>query len=81
MLYVEVRSKDGRTTLKLDRDEIALAALPSRLRALRGETGRREMVIDAKDVEWQTVVDVVGAAEAAGVSKVHFKVDAPAPRR
>lgn len=75
MIMVKAHLKDGRPVVMLDTIEVTPEQLPSRLKALKAETNKSQIVIDAKDVDWQTIVGIIDAAAGAGIQKVNFKVD------
>jgi biopolymer transport protein ExbD len=78
MLIVEARVVNNRPTLKFDKQDVTLEALAGKLKAARdANPARTQVVIDAKDVEWQLVVNIISAAQAANITKVNFKMDPP----
>lgn len=77
LLVVEARMTNGRPVVKLEKQEVSMDGLMVRLRNLREQTQKTQVAIDAKDVDWQTVVNIIGAAQGAGINKVSFKVDKP----
>jgi biopolymer transport protein ExbD len=58
---------DGKT---LDGDKLRDALVPY----VRGEDGKREVLLDARDVSWGTVIAIQDAAKAAGVRVVNHLV-------
>jgi biopolymer transport protein TolR len=74
-------SLDGRGRLFIDRRDVAMAALPERLRALRSARGddARVYVRADRGLDYGRVMAVVGEINAAGFRKVALVTDsAPA---
>ena len=61
---VEVLADDGK---RIDPDRLTAALKPY----LRGETKKTEMILDARDVSWETVIQIQDGARAAGIQSVH----------
>lgn len=89
MIIVRAQVKNNKPVIEVDGKETQIPELMSRFRELKTGTGKSQVVIDAKDVDWQTIVSIIDAAGGAGIAKVNFKVDtgkkggggAPAPAK
>jgi biopolymer transport protein ExbD len=73
MIFVRVSTQAGQVVIEADDERVAMHDLEQTLRRLMRSTQRAEMLIDAKDVSWGTVVQVIDAATGAQIRKVHFK--------
>ncbi len=80
MIIVEVRVNQGKVVIRVDKQEVSPAEIRNRLRDTVKERRVNQMVIDAKDVDWETVVKVMDAGTYAGITKISFKTDPPAAR-
>src|SRR5262245_35380936 len=73
-IYLKAFKKDGKPTIEINEQVVSEANLQNHLDNLRRTTRRSTLVIDAKDVEWETVVAVIDAASGAGMRRVQFVV-------
>ncbi len=75
MIIVEVRSMQGKPVFKIDKQDVNLADIRNKLRDAAKDRRINQMVIDAKDVDWDTVVKVMDAGTFAGITKISFKTE------
>jgi biopolymer transport protein ExbD len=68
---VDVLAADGKT---IDAAKVKTALQPY----LRGEDRKTEMILDARGVSWETVIQIQDAARSAGVQKIRYPVAAKA---
>ncbi len=69
-LPADVLAADGKT---IDQAKMRSALQPY----VRGEDHKREVLLDAHEVSWETVIQIQDAARAAGVNKIRYAVPAP----
>jgi biopolymer transport protein ExbD len=74
MIMVQLRRGPSGLSFLVDDVEVPAPSLPAVLQKRVQLTQRREVVIDAKDVNWGDVVQVIDAAGQSKIKKVHFKV-------
>jgi biopolymer transport protein ExbD len=77
MIFVKANRVDGKTTIMVETKEVSMEALQRELQRFVTESGKTELVIDAKGVEWGTIVGIIDAASGARITKVNFKTQAP----
>jgi biopolymer transport protein ExbD len=75
MILVRVRQGAEGPVFHIGDEPIGRGNLEIALKRAVRETRRQEVVIDAREVEWGSVVRVIDAASGAKVRKVHFKLD------
>jgi biopolymer transport protein ExbD len=63
--HVDVLTGDGKA---IDQDRLRAVLQPY----VRGEDRKTEVLMDARDVSWETVIQIQDAARAAGVQKIHY---------
>ena len=80
MIIVQLRRDRERATYTIDNQDVPAADLQPMLARQMHLTGRQEVVIDAKDVQWGDVVRIIDADQGASVRKVHFKANRPESR-
>jgi biopolymer transport protein ExbD len=61
---IQVVAADGKT---IDEAKLSQALKPY----VRGEDRKTEIILDAKDISWGTVIAIQDAAKAAGVHTIH----------
>jgi biopolymer transport protein ExbD len=70
VLRVELQPVDALTT---DGKAIDTAKLRSAIQPfVRGEDRKTELLLDAREVSWETVIQIQDAARAAGIKKIHY---------
>jgi len=62
---VDAFAKDGKS---IDVAKVAAALAP----LVRGEAHKKELLMDARGVTWETVVQIQDAARAAGIHTIHY---------
>jgi biopolymer transport protein ExbD len=62
---VDVLAADGKT---IDGAKLRAALQPY----MRGDDRKTELLIDARDVTWETVIQIQDAARSAGIQKIHY---------
>jgi len=75
MIIVRVRQGAEGPVFHIGDELVTRGTLENALKRAVRKTHRQEVVIDAREVEWGSVVRVVDAATGARIRKVHFKVD------
>jgi len=56
-----------------DAKDIDFAKMRSALQPyMRGEDRKKELLMDAREVSWDTVIQIQDAARAAGIQKIHY---------
>jgi biopolymer transport protein ExbD len=78
MVKVEARKENGQTVLRVEDHPVAADDLVAALRSYVKAERKTEILLDAADVDWGTVVLVQDAAKGAGMQRVHF-LDRPKP--
>jgi biopolymer transport protein ExbD len=78
MILTQALRQDGKDAILVEGNPVADEHLEQTLRRLVGDSGKTELVIDAKGVAWGTVVKIIDAAGGARIRKVHFKTERPA---
>jgi biopolymer transport protein ExbD len=76
MILVQVRPGAVGTRFMIGDEAVSAAGLEAAVKRAVNQTRRQELLIDARQVDWGSVVQVIDAAAGARVRKVHFKVDA-----
>jgi biopolymer transport protein ExbD len=71
MVKIKAFKEDGKTVIEVEGQAVAEKDLERTLSRFINEQ-RNEVLIDAKDVEWGTLVAIQDAAKGAGASKGHF---------
>src|SRR5260370_2275783 len=71
-IKVVANKEKGETIFRIEDEVIAAKALASTLTRYVSKTKKTEILFDAKDVEWGSVVAVQDAARAAKVNRVNF---------
>lgn len=66
----DVMSGDG---MKIDSDKLRDAMRPY----VKGEDHKTEVLLDARDISWENVIQIQDGARAAGVQVVHYLMKAP----
>jgi biopolymer transport protein ExbD len=71
-VFVVTAKMDGeRAVVRVEKKEVPVAELAGEMKRVIGETGRKEMVLDAeKDVPWGVVTAILDAAKGSGVTEV-----------
>src|SRR5207249_1874879 len=67
IVRVQVRSENGVSVIKVEDQVVAQADLLGRLSQFVKTTQKKQMLLDAKGVEWGTIVNIMDDARAAGV--------------
>ena len=62
---VSVFAEDGQT---IDPEKLREALRP----LVKGEDGKTEVILDARDISWGTVIQIQDAAKSAGIRTIHF---------
>jgi biopolymer transport protein ExbD len=77
MIVVRAMREGDRDVIKIEQREDAVPEddLERALGRFVRETRKTELMIDAKDVAWGTVVKIIDAAAGARIKKVHFKAN------
>lgn len=71
-IKVVAHMEDGKAVFKVEEETVQPAELRNTLTRYVGKTHKTEILFDAKDVDWGTVVHVQDAAKGAGVERVNF---------
>jgi biopolymer transport protein ExbD len=59
--------------LAADGKSIDIAKLQGALKPyVRGEDHKKELIMDAREVSWETVIQIQDAARSAGINKIHY---------
>jgi len=73
MIRVKARAEQGQARFWIGEAEVTEADLEKELRMHAGQS-RKELLLDAADVDYGTVIKVIDAAGGAGIDQVHFLV-------
>lgn len=73
-IKVEARTENGKSVLRVEDEVVEPADLVGALRRYAGQTRKTQVLLDARGVDWGTVVGVQDAAAGAGINTVHFLV-------
>jgi biopolymer transport protein ExbD len=78
-IKVEVRMRDGKPVYRVEDQEVDADALMETLQAFADRSNKTEVLLDARGVDWGSVVAVQDAAAGTGrlgkrISKVHYLV-------
>jgi biopolymer transport protein ExbD len=73
MIRVKARQEQGTPKIWIGDQAVSEADLEQQLRMQAGQN-RKELILDAADVEYGTVIKIIDAAGGAGIDKVHFLV-------
>lgn len=68
-IRVEARTLGGKVTIKVEDKVVASENLVGELNQFSRSTGKKQVLLDAKGVEWGSVVQIMDAARAAGIDK------------
>lgn len=71
-IRVTARTENGRPVVKVEDEGVRIDDLPKRLGEFARASLKRQLLLDAKGVEWGTVVTILDAARAAGIEKTLF---------
>jgi len=72
MIRVKAFKQVGKTVITVEDEPVEEARLKTVLSKYVSETRKTEMLIDAQDVEWGTLVAIQDAARGAGIHKGHY---------
>jgi biopolymer transport protein ExbD len=72
MIKVEARQQDGFSLIRVEDEVVEPSELVGVLRRYVKDTRKTELLIDAADVNWGTVVTIQDAAKGAGVQRAHL---------
>jgi biopolymer transport protein ExbD len=75
-IRVEARQVDGKPVIRVEDQETPQDQLVPTLKRWVKKTTKTELLLDARGVDWGTVVAIQDAAKGAGVQRVHFQVNA-----
>jgi biopolymer transport protein ExbD len=82
-VYVMAKMENGKPVIRVE-DQVVPESLPELTDAIKkfvASTRKTEMLLDAKTVEWGTVVTIMDAAQGAGIQKTLFPKPAVAPAK
>jgi len=71
-IKVEARQENGQPVIRVEDEVVDPANLTKTLSRYVNKTRKTELLLDAKDVDWGTVVAIQDAARGAGVNRVNF---------
>lgn len=71
MIQVKARQEHGTPKIWIADQEVPETDLEKALRA-QASQGRKELILDALDVEYGVVIKIIDAAGGAGIERVHF---------
>lgn len=74
-IKVEVRAESGKPVIRVEEEVVEPADLAAKLRQYQTKTKKTALLIDARGVDWGTVVTVQDAAAGAKISRVHYLID------
>jgi biopolymer transport protein ExbD len=69
VIRVDVNSRDGQRAVRVEGEAVAFDDLAATLSRLVKTTAKRQVLLDARGVEWGVVVEVMDVARGAGVEK------------
>lgn len=73
-IKVEARAEGGKSVLRVEDEVVEPEALVEALRRYVRKTSKTQVLLDARGVDWGTVVTVQDAAAGAGIDKVHYLI-------
>lgn len=68
-IRITARGDGGKTVIRVEDQDVHLADLTARLNQFVKTSAKRQVLLDAKNVEWGTVVHIMDAAKACGIEK------------
>jgi len=74
-IKVTARLENGKPVIKVEDEPVDPKNLVAALRQYVRDTGKTELLLDAKDVTWGTIVTIQDAAKGAGVQKAHLQIN------
>jgi biopolymer transport protein ExbD len=77
MIKVEAREENGAPVIRVEDEIVDPSDLVAALRRYVRGKGKTEVLIDATDVSWGTIVTIQDAASGAGVTRAHLLVQPP----
>lgn len=78
MIRIKAFKQDGKTVILVEDTPVEEARLQTVLARYVSETSKTEVLIDAQDVDWGTLVAIQDAAKGAGIHKGHYLRKQPA---
>jgi biopolymer transport protein ExbD len=73
-IKVEARQENGKPVIRVENEVVAPENLVAALRRYVRTPTRNEVLLDARGVDWGTVVAIQDAAKGAEINHVHFLV-------
>ena len=70
-IKVEARTEDGKPVIRVEDQVVEPNALVEVLSGFVKRTGKIELLVDARGVDWGTFVTIQDAAAGAGITRVH----------
>lgn len=80
MVRLKTFKQDGKTVILVENNPVEFDHLLPVLSRYVSDTKKTELLIDAKDVEWGTLIGIQDAAKEAGFHKAHY-LRPPQPKR
>jgi biopolymer transport protein ExbD len=71
-IKVEAKQENGQPVIRVEDEIVEPANLTKTLSRYVNKTRKTELLLDARDVDWGTVVTIQDAARGAGVNRVNF---------
>jgi biopolymer transport protein ExbD len=72
MIYLKAFQQDGKTVVQVENNPVDMDQLLVVLSRHVSDTRKTELLIDAKDVEWGTLIAIQDMAKEAGMHKAHY---------
>lgn len=69
-IRIAARSENGQTKIRIEDQDVRMQELAGKLGQFANSSKKRQILLDAKGVEWGTVVQIIDAAKSCGIEKI-----------